>query len=309
MLRPRPEYTEDDCLYIEIAPLQREFDDSGESATIVDCTLHVSKNRLDASQNHEFLDVFYSVELPQDFVSKHRSTLLSGITTACIHGGEAVRSDGKQDRNVIVIPQHGHIEFVFDHRAKPERQLQLRLQSPRSVLVVRVLGDSGGEQPSESRERLAAAVFGIGSEPFSNSMRAQFKCCSLGQLDFTPATGYTAISNGVLDVRLTYSLQDKLVYSIRDDVRAEAARLLGVNSLETKFDHVMFCVAPGTNTGTPDSWTGFATRPGYQTFFSSGSCDKLSELMRQIGHNINLVGSSSEDDRNCDLSGMVRLAM
>ena len=177
--------------------------------------------------------------------------------------------------------------------------------SRRTVLIVRVLGNSGAEQPSESRERLAGAVFGIGRQPFPNSMRAQFNRCSFGQLDFVPATGYSPISNGVLDVRLGYSLQGRLIYSIRADSRAEAARLLGLSSLAAAFDHVMFCVAPGTNTGGLDSWTSFATRPGYESYFSSGSCDKLSGLMRQMGHNINLVGSSTPSDQNGDMSGMV----
>ena len=136
-------------------------------------------------------------------------------------------------------------------------------------------------------------------------MRAQFNRCSFGQIDFVPATGYAPVFNGVMDVRVGYSLQGRNIHPHRAEIRAEAARLLGVTSLDTEFDHVMFCVAPGTNTGGLGSWTSFATRPGYESYFSSGSCDKLSGLMRQMGHNIDLVGSSTLGERNGDTSGMV----
>lgn len=194
---------------------------------------------------------------------------------------------------------------------QPTAELTLGLDSPRTVLIVRVLGDSGAEQPAESRNLLAGAVFGLGSEAFPNSMRAQYNRCSFGKLDLRPATGFSQISNGVMDVRLGYSLQGRLIYSIRTDVRAEAANLLGVGTLDETFDHVMFCVAPGTNAGTTGgtsrSWTAFATRPGSESYIASGTCDKLSELMHQIAHNLDLIHSADQDGENGDTSGSVRL--
>ena len=181
------------------------------------------------------------------------------------------------------------------------------------VLVVRVIGDSGAEQPTESRDRLAGAVFGIGAEPLSNSMSAQYNRCSFGQLDFIPADGNPLISNGVLDLPLSFSLQGRDIYSSRHLFREETAGVLGVSSssLETMFDHVMFCVASGTVPGTSTNTLGWSAFVGnsHDSYFNSarGRCDKLSALMFASGRELGLHFSGDSTWSAGDNTGAVRI--
>ena len=193
--------------------------------------------------------------------------------------------------------------------------VEFRVGAPSSlkVLVVRVLGNFGAEQPTESRDRLAGAVFGIGPEPLSNSMSAQYNRCSFGQLDFIPADGNRLISNGVFDLPLTFSLQGRDIYSSRFLIRDETAALLGVSSdaLETRFDHVMFCVAPGTVRGTstdPRGWSAFVGN-SHDSYFNSarGRCDKLSALMFASGRKLGLHFSGDSNGPFGDGTGLVRV--
>ena len=182
--------------------------------------------------------------------------------------------------------------------------------SPRSVLVVRILGDSGAEEPVETKARLAGAVFGMGNETLSNSMLAQFNRCSFGQLDFIPADGHPLISNGVMDVALSFTLEGRNVDTDRYLFHEETAALLGVNSLETAFDHVMFCVAAGTvfSFGSRSrEWTALGLRETYSYFNSKFlRCDKLSALMHEMGHNLGLHHSGERDSQFGDTTGVVR---
>ena len=179
--------------------------------------------------------------------------------------------------------------------------------SPRSVLVVRILGDNGAEQPVETTASLAGAIFGMGNETFLNSMRAQFNRCSFGKLDFVPADGHSLISNGVMDVALSYSLEGRDLIFERPLYRQETAALLGVSSLRTTFDHVMFCVAAGSSNGNR-TWTASTTLHHYDSYFNSEfeRCDKLSALMLAMGHNLGLYSSGVLDNPYGDTTGVVR---
>ena len=181
--------------------------------------------------------------------------------------------------------------------------------SPRSVLVVRILGDNGAEQPVETTASLAGAIFGMGNETFLNSMRAQFNRCSFGKLDFVPADGHSLISNGVLDVALNLSLEGRDIYRDRSSYHRETAALLGVSSLGlgNTFDHVMFCVAAGTVSSVASFWTSFSAGETYSYFNSKFlGCERLSALMLAMGHNLGLVNSGVGDNQYGDTTGTVR---
>ena len=192
-------------------------------------------------------EIPYQIDLPHAFVEQHMTTLQTGLSTICIPGGRAIRLPNSTLPDQIVIPEGVSIQVV-DTGAEETGESQVVGLGNRTVLVVRVLGtaDNGAEQPAETRDRLAGAVFGLGNEPFSNSMRAQYNRCSFGQLVFVPADGHPLISNGVMDVALNFSLQGRDVYRSRRLFHEETAALLGVSSLRTTFDHVMFCVAAGS---------------------------------------------------------------
>ena len=256
-------------------------------------------------------EIPYQIDLPHAFVEQHMTTLQTGLSTICIPGGRAIRLPNSTLPDQIVIPEGVSIQVV-DTGAEETGESQVVGLGNRTVLVVRVLGtaDNGAEQPAETRDRLAGAVFGLGNEPFSNSMRAQYNRCSFGQLVFVPADGHPLISNGVMDVALNFSLQGRDVYRSRRLFHEETAALLGVNSLETAFDHVMFCVAAGTvfSFGSRSrEWTALGLRETYSYFNSKFlRCDKLSALMHEMGHNLGLHHSGERDSQFGDTTGVVR---
>ena len=284
------------CLFCVISPVEVEYED-GESETFFDCFAQ--------GQEADDDEIPYSIDIPEDFLSDNLSQLLSGATI-CIEGGEAVRSINGTGYDVIVIPEGAEISLKLDGR----EGLELNLTSPRSVLVVRVLGASGSEQPIESSNRLAAAVFGLGNEAlnFSNSMRAQYNRCSFGKLDFEPANppGIPQVSDGVMDIQLDFSFRGRDVTQDRAIYQRVLMDQLDVDSLTTKFDHIMFCVAPGT-TFLRRGWTAFAPASTFSYYNSmSFRCDKLSALMHEIGHNLGLDHSGMPGDEYADITGIVR---
>ena len=279
-LKTKQRRLEQDCLFCHIVPLLVDTDEPGESDTQFDCEAQ-NPSRDDDDEVDTFADYLYSIDLPEEFILRHFADLISGFATICIPGGRAVRSAYGAE---ILIPANATIEVVLGGGEDVEHEHVPGLNLTPSVLVVRILGDNGAEQPLESRDRLAGAIFGIGNEPFSNSMRTQYSRCSNGLLNFVPADGHPLISNGVMDVKLNFSLQTRDIYKLRPVLREETARLLGVRQLNATVDHVMFCVAPGTK---PVSWSAFSHLGPYDSYFNSQHrrCDKLSALMHEMGHN------------------------
>ena len=300
---------DEECLYCHIIPLQVEVEEPEPDETRFDCLL--GGDDYDEEED-ELDDTLYSIELPENFLSEHFAKLAAGYVTICIPGGQAVRSaDGQAE---ILIPENAAISFVLGGREDFEHEHVPGMNMTRSVLVVRVVGDNGAEQPPESRDRLAGAVFGLGNDlaTFNNSMRAQYSRCSFGLLNFVPADG-PLISNGVMDVPLNFSLQQRNILLLRNVLREETARLLGVSSLRARVDHVLFCVAPGTGHGaTLSRWLAFAHIGGRDSYFNSerGRCDKLSALMHEMGHNFELrhSGSTRARDQYGDSTGVVGIS-
>ena len=300
------------CLFCEIESVQVEFED-GEAETFFECHLVGNDDDDDDETNvptDDFTGIPYAIDLPEAFVMENLTPLLSGVTI-CIPGGQAIRSfNGTEHLDVIYIPQDAKIRLVLDGRENPG--LGLNLTSPRTVLVVRVIGASGAEVPAESPNKLAGSIFGIGDQPYSNSMRDQYNRCSFGKLEFVPAssTEFPQVFNGVVDVTIRNSLQGQLLYTWRYQYHVAVQRLLGVRDLKREFDHVMFCVAPGTLAGFRPrlrDWTAFAPRHTFSYYNSKHfRCDKLSALMHEIGHNLGLIHSGRHRDEYGDPTGVVR---
>lgn len=286
----------DECsLTCKIKPILVELDDPAESQTLFECLTNIEDDEQDP-------DFHYSIDLPEDFVVEHLRELLPGYATVCVPGGTLVRSVNRTDLDVVHIPEISDIRLIQTGQTlNPDTELLLSVTSPRRVLVVRVLGDSGAEAPNESQDSLAGAIFGIRNQALSNSMRAQYNSCSFGQLDLEPSNSHSLISNGVLDVTLDFKLARKHIVSIDKAARREVRRLLGLPRLNERFEHVMFCVPPQVD----GSWTARADIGGYRSYFRSGRCDKLSALMHEIGHNLGLTHSGQRGEEYGDTTGVV----
>lgn len=297
---------EQECLICQILPLQAELENGDE--VDFECRTEVDGD--------EYPDMPYQINLPDEFVANHRTELESGDAFVCIHGGQAVRNATGDD--VIVFPTDGAVQLMegVEHEAV-EGHPAIGFGN-RTVLVVRVSGPIDSEIPHVSSERLAGAIFGIGNESFQNPMSTQYRRCSFNALNFIPASGFPEIVDGVIDIQLNSSLRAKQATTVHQDASKEVRKLLGVNSLADTFDHVMYCLAGGTLFGSgnnrKDSWLAFAlayalgTRTeNYSVYNSkSASCDKLSILMHEIGHNLGFQHSGDAGNSDYgDTSGTV----
>ena len=238
-------------------------------------------------------EIPYQVHLPGDFVEQHLTQLLSGRSAVCIPGGRAIRIPNSTLPDQVVIPIGANISFHSPGVEDPGEGLPGLGLGNRTVVVVRVHGTV--ESPIETVERMEGAVFGLGGQPATNSLRAQFRRCSFSKIDFAPASGYAAFDNGVVNVQLNYRLRGMDVFTVMRDATRSLAELLGVDSLRRNFDHVVFCFGRGTINGRDGAgWFAFAPVNGWRSVFNSGRCDRLSYLMHEIGHNLGLVHSAAD---------------
>lgn len=287
----------DECLYCYIEAVSIDFED-GEDEMSYSCISYVNED------TDPIPDMPYEIDLPADFIAAHETALSSGSATVCIPGGQAVRSYYGGDH--IVIPENAQLQILLggtvDINAEPAFGV-----GGRTVLVVRVSGTF--EAPDESAQQIAGATFGIGSNPFSNSMVAQYQRCSFNKLSLVPASGNEAISDGVVDVQLGYSLQGVNVFNVLRDAQLSLVTSLALSgSLTETYDNVMFCLGKGTAKGNSphaEKWTAFAHVHGWMSVYNSGRCDKLSALMHEMGHNIGLVHSSEGSLQYGDTTGVV----
>lgn len=283
-----------------------DFEDPDEDITFFDCLNPVGE--ISDDSDDDWAGIPFEIKLPDEFVSAHFNELHSGTSHICIPGGEAIRSFNGTSRDVIIFPEDSHITVTLGGSIDPDEELGLGLGlgSPKRVLVIRVLGDSGAEEPTETQDILAGAVFGIGNQPFTNSMKAQLERCSFGHMEIVPASGYPQISNGVVEVSLSESMKGQNMNSLRSGLLQRATQdAIGVDSLESVADHLMFCMASGTHLQGRE-WSAFATVRGSVTFFQSGRCDKLSALVHEFAHNLGLIHSSELNSQYGDTTGAVR---
>ena len=283
------------CLYCKIHAVPIDFDGSRSDAFQFDCLT-------EGDEESVLDDVPYQIDLPQDFLAEHMIALRSGLSTICIRGGRTTRFPNSTIPHQVVIPEGADIELLPS--LDPNEGDGLGFGN-RTVLVVRVSGTS--ESPYESVEEVAGAVFGLGSQPLANSMRAQFQRCSFSKIDFAPASGFDELYNGVVNVQLDYSLRGRRALQVFGAATEAVGELLNIRTLSRTFDHVIFCIAKGTTYQRSTEWLAFAHLGGYTSVFNSGRCDSLSALMHEIGHNLGLLHSADDIIGSAyrDTSGMV----
>ena len=209
----------------------------------------------------------YSINLPTAFVVAHKEKLDTGVSSICIIGGSAIRTEfGKPD--YIVIPQNTGIHFVAN---LSYRERHLAQTGSRSVLVVRVTAPSSTQ--SASSTSLADATFGTGGQ--QNSMASQYSSCSSGKLSFVPASGYPdKVTNGVIDILLPATVNNTNIFDLENSMKHAVKDSLGVADLGSTFSNIMFCMPYGTTfyAGGSKEWGAYAYVPGQYSYHNDGEC-------------------------------------
>ena len=207
-------------------------------------------------------EMAYLINLPTAFANAHKVALDSGVSSICIIGGSAIRTEfGKLD--FVVIPLNTDIYFVA---SRSNRERQLVQTGNRTMLIVRVTAPNSTQ--SNSPERLANATFGIGGQ--RNSMAAQYSSCSAGQLSFVAATGFpNKITNGVIELPIQSTINNLSIFSLENSMKVGVRISLGVTDLGSAFSHIVFCLPFGT-TFKGGNWIAYSYGSGSYSYFNNG---------------------------------------
>ena len=228
--------------------------------------VHISTYRCITDETQEgdgASEMAYSITLPTAFVIAHKKKLDSGISSICIIGGSAVRTEfGKPD--YIVIPLNAGIHFVARGVNRDRHLAQI---GNRSVLIVRVTAPSSTQ--SNSAARLANEAFGSGGQLYS--MASQYSLCSAGKLTFVAASGYPGkVLNGVLDIYFYESINYFDIFDLENSMTNAVKNYLGVSDLGNTFSNIMFCMPYGTTRDGNQDWLGYAYITGQFSYYNNG---------------------------------------
>jgi hypothetical protein len=259
------------------------FEVQSEDMMMFDCTT------LAFQEPDHLSDMTYPIDLDEDFVNANIDRLHFGDTLVCVHGGQAIRANEKTD-SYILIPNGSEVELMENESFRAV--LSDYTVGTRSLLVVRVSTPS--ETVSYSTNQLAGAIFGVGPQSLTNSLSAQYRRCSIDQLNFVPATGFPQINNGILDISLSFSVSGQNIANLENALTQVVSNILGVSSLSRTFDHVMYCVPSGTYSGGGSDWLAYAYVQNYRSYMNNAWCYRLTALQHEIGHNIGFLHSSGE---------------
>ena len=206
----------------------------------------------------------YTLNLPEAFINANKDMLDAGLSNICILGGSAIRNDLSQP-DFVVIPSKASITFVESSARHVRRLTHTGTQT---TLIVRVT--SPAESVPDSAVVLADAAFGVGGQQFS--MSAQFNSCSAGKLTFVPASGFSLITNGVMELLLGATVVGTNIFDLLNPMTIAARTLLGIPSLSAAFSYVVFCVPFGTtfNAGGSTDWYAFAFISGQFSYYNNG---------------------------------------
>lgn len=165
----------------------------------------------------------------------------------------------------------------------------------KKVLVVRVNAGPADATTTASAAGLSDSVFGTSGDPVN--LASQYEACSYGKLTFSPLTslneGDPALDAvGVYEVNVTTSTMDhaQLREAITDKLNIDwpnttlPERSWDDLSNTAPFDHVMYCMPPGTSMGIA-----YAFVNSWLSVYKDSWCTFLSTQMHEIGHNIGLA--------------------
>jgi hypothetical protein len=233
----------------------------------------------------------YSVQIPSGSVISSDGTIdMKGkkLNPTAIFGNRNNSGGGLFNRS---LKEEDNYDGATGSQRTPEQQRNLAaLQSTRAlqtgtrtVLVVRVMLNDG-QYNFADQTGLSNDVFGNGVDTVN--LKSQYAACSANQLIFNKASnrsmtsnpndGTTAISNGVVDIKvdLAVSAGDS---SVRNAVTTKINSVFGVTNPNQLANHVMYCLPSGTMGGIA-----YAYINSWNSVYSNEWCNYLSAQMHEV---------------------------
>lgn len=163
--------------------------------------------------------------------------------------GDRLELPQSANSNLTSQDSDAFILGTLDSRSGASRNRKLATATVnKRVLVVRVIAPDSST--SSSTATISDSIFGTSGDTVN--LKSQYEACSFGKLVFEPAPNQTlpnqtlpAIVNGVVEVTIPRNISGASSNAITNAVYKEATTLLG--NLRFQFDHVMFCLPPGTS--------------------------------------------------------------
>ncbi len=239
----------------------------------------------------------YFIDLPSDFIIDFQAELASGQSYVIIPNGTIV------DRQVV-IPENGTVSMFSDRALQelgieepPYQSRRLSALQYRSVLIVSV--KTPDSNVTISNTALSKHFF----TDTATSLRSQYYACSHGKIVMVPAADRHAIGlvGGVVQISLKTHAIGTNRSVVKNAATVAATKLLGVNSLGDLYDHVAYCLPPGT----AGDWLSYGFISYFETVYNNQWCTYVSSQLHEFGHNFGHLHSHESfqpyADRTCSM--------
>lgn len=237
----------------------------------------------------------------------HRSTFVNPFETTRNNGGGSDRrlADKRKKKKIvckekIIVDSDSEVEILptppnIDHQGS-NRQLNTKQQ--RNVLILRI--SSEDKQLTKTAATLSNTAFGTSGTV--TNFASQYSDCSNGDLTFVEATGRNIV-DGVAEIKLDMSVVGRDAGTVMNAATVAATETL--DSFPDKYDHVLYCLPPGTTKSGRYDWIAFGYFNYYRTVYNDRWCTSLSVKMHEVGHNLGLAHSGEGKNKYGDTSGLM----
>lgn len=164
------------------------------------------------------------------------------------------------------------------HRALNHETVYKRTIGESNLLVLRV--SALDVNNTLSQELIHGRIFGVGAHTEEVNVIDQIDRCSFSKLSLKPAEGLL-ITHGVGDLTLDMNLLGADVRNIEDRLKTLTEQKFGL--IAGNFDHVLYCMPPGTQRSGSIGWLAYAFLNSWNSYYNDEYCVNLSTVIHELG--------------------------
>ncbi|MCH9682213.1 MAG: hypothetical protein K0V04_12315 [Deltaproteobacteria bacterium] len=227
------------------------------------------------------------LELDPEFEQEHWELLTSGRARLEIDREPGMLDGGVIPASEITIVESGSVQAASDSVG----------DDGSSVLVVRVVTTDVDPNGLVSEAEMYGNIFG---GPDDNvNLKSQIEGCSHGKHAIQPAV-VPGPHPGVMTVSVDQTAAGSESSALADAAAAQAQTQLGLDGpVESRFDHVLYCMPPGTN----GEWRSWAEMNSSRSVYNQDWCSSASAPAHEFGHNMGLRHTNRHGRDRADTVG------